>query len=133
MTLPSLLEIETMGYQELTEVWTRLGLPRRTGRQSTDLMRRFIADHIQRQDHPKTEHGTLKALERALKTPKASTVPLITAGSTLVRDWKGRRHTVRVLEDGYDWEGEIYKSLSKIAHLITGTRWSGPRFFGVKR
>jgi hypothetical protein len=50
----------------------------------------------------------------------------------LVRDYQGRRHTVTVEPDGYVWEGNPYSSLSAIARAITGTAWSGPRFFAVK-
>jgi hypothetical protein len=50
----------------------------------------------------------------------------------LVRDYQGRRHTVTVGPDGYAWEGNCYSSLSAIARAITGTAWSGPRFFALK-
>jgi hypothetical protein len=50
----------------------------------------------------------------------------------LVRDYQGRRHTVRVEPEGYVWEGNPYSSLSAIARAITGTAWSGPRFFALK-
>jgi hypothetical protein len=53
-------------------------------------------------------------------------------GTVLVRDHAGRRHTVTVVRDGFVWEGNTYSSLSAIARAITGTAWSGPRFFGTK-
>jgi len=53
-------------------------------------------------------------------------------GARLVRQWHGNAYVVDVLENGFMWQGRIYRSLSKIAGVITGTRWSGPRFFGVK-
>ena len=53
-------------------------------------------------------------------------------GLRLVREWRGETHTVLVLEDGFEWNGERRRSLSVIAREITGTRWSGPRFFGLK-
>ena len=53
-------------------------------------------------------------------------------GLRLVREWRGETHTVLVLEDGFEWNGERRRSLSAIAREITGTRWSGPRFFGLK-
>lgn len=58
-------------------------------------------------------------------------VARIKPGTRLVRDWNGATHIVDVVEDGYVWNGERYRSLSVIARKITGTRWSGPRFFGV--
>ncbi len=53
-------------------------------------------------------------------------------GTRLVREWNGALHEVEVLEDGYLWRGEQTRSLSAIARAITGTKWSGPRFFGLK-
>ncbi len=52
-------------------------------------------------------------------------------GSRLVRDWQGRTHTVEVLESGFLYDGRHYRSLSEVARVITGARWSGPRFFGT--
>ena len=53
-------------------------------------------------------------------------------GTVLVRDWGGVTHQVRVLEDGLLFHGKRYKSLSEVARAITGSRWSGPLFFGLK-
>ena len=53
-------------------------------------------------------------------------------GTRLVREWDGTEHTVTVLNDGFDWQGRRYKSLSAIARGITGTRWNGYRFFGLR-
>jgi hypothetical protein len=54
-------------------------------------------------------------------------------GTRLVRQWGNRTHVVNVENQAYEYDGTRYKSLSQIARLITGTRWSGPLFFGVKR
>lgn len=53
-------------------------------------------------------------------------------GTRLVREWNGVEHVVTVLKDGFDWQGRRYKSLSAIARDITGTRWNGYRFFGLR-
>jgi hypothetical protein len=53
-------------------------------------------------------------------------------GTILVREWKGRSHRVMVVDGGFAWNGRTYDSLSKIARAITGTRWNGPRFFGLR-
>lgn len=53
-------------------------------------------------------------------------------GTTLSREWKGRRHRLIVMANGYTWNGKTYKSLSAVAFAITGTRWNGPRFFGLR-
>jgi hypothetical protein len=53
-------------------------------------------------------------------------------GTQLIREWRGVEHRVRVLADGFEWEGRWYKSLSAVARAITGTRWNGPVFFGLR-
>ena len=50
----------------------------------------------------------------------------------LGREWNGQMHRVAVLADGFAWNGKTYPSLSKVAHAITGTRWNGPKFFGLR-
>jgi hypothetical protein len=53
-------------------------------------------------------------------------------GTILRREWKGRSHQVMVVDEGFAWNGKTYDSLSKIACAITGTKWNGPRFFGLR-
>ena len=53
-------------------------------------------------------------------------------GTKLIREWDGVAHTVTVLKDGFEWGGQRYKSLSAVARAITGTRWNGYRFFGLR-
>ncbi len=53
-------------------------------------------------------------------------------GTRLIREWQGVEHTVTVLADGYEWQGRPYRSLSAVARAITGTRWNGWIFFGLK-
>ena len=53
-------------------------------------------------------------------------------GTTLVREWNGNLHRVMVLADGFAWNDKTFESLSKVAFAITGTRWNGPRFFGLR-
>jgi hypothetical protein len=54
-------------------------------------------------------------------------------GTLLIREWEGERHEVRALTEGFEYRGRRFKSLSVIARTITGTRWSGPKFFGLRR
>ncbi len=65
-----------------------------------------------------------------LRRIRADSRPL--AGTRLLREWKGVEHAVTVLADGFEWEGRPYQSLSAIARAITGTRWNGWTFFGLK-
>lgn len=91
------------------------------------------------------EHGGLgKSTERQLQQyyeafhkdpdyrPPASR-PTLKPGTQLIREWQGVVHTVTVKQQGFDYQGAHYKSLSEVARLITGTRWSGPTFFGLNR
>lgn len=65
-------------------------------------------------------------------TTTSDSKPLV-PGTTLVKQWHGRRYEVLVREDGFELDGEHYKSLSAVASAIAGTRWNGWRFFGLRR
>ena len=56
----------------------------------------------------------------------------LSVGAVLTREWSGQHHRVMVLDGGFAWEGRTYRSLSEIAKAITGTKWNGPRFFGLR-
>jgi hypothetical protein len=56
----------------------------------------------------------------------------LTPGTVLVREWDRQSQRVMVMADGFVWNGQIFESLSKVALAITGTRWNGPRFFGLR-
>lgn len=80
--------------------------------------------------------GLTPDLKRALKAAAGGKsvrgpAPALRSGTQLVREWNGRRYQVEVAEEGYLMNGERFKSLSAIALHITGTSWSGPRFFGL--
>jgi len=77
--------------------------------------------------------GPDKELRRLLRRRSGvgSGKPSIKPGTRLVRDWNGRTHHVEVLEKGFRWNDRTYRSLSSIAKAITGSHWSGPRFFGL--
>lgn len=110
--------------------------PKRTSR---DLLLRALAYHLQEQ----ALGGLSKAVRRrlaALADAKganarlpAPAAPRPRPGTRLIRSWGGEVHQVSVLEDGFDYRGERYASLSQIARQITGTRWSGPLFFGLRK
>jgi hypothetical protein len=68
---------------------------------------------------------------RTGKVARSQSRPI--TGTQLIREWKGVEHAVTVLNDGFDYQGRPYKSLSAIARAITGTRWNGLVFFGLKR
>jgi hypothetical protein len=70
------------------------------------------------------------AAQHALQTRRRITA--LRPGTVLGREWNGQMHRVAVLAEGFAWNGQTYPSLSKIALAITGTRWNGPRFFGLR-
>ena len=82
----------------------------------------------------KATRRKLQTMAKALRTNgRIGPAPSLTLkpGARLVREWGGRTHTVTVTEDGFEYAGENYPSLTKIAQKITGAHWSGPRFFGL--
>jgi hypothetical protein len=95
---------------------------------TAELLRRMIANRIQEEAFGTLDRDTLKVLDglagRAGSRPSERNLKI---GTVLVRDYRGRRHTVTVAREGYVWEGKPYSSLSAIARVITGTAWSGPR------
>jgi hypothetical protein len=89
---------------------------------------------IQEQALGGLDRAVIRALERLARGEKPGTEPprRLKAGTVLIREYHGERHTVTVIPDGFVWQGSTYTSLSTIAKAITGTAWSGPRFFGLR-
>lgn len=116
-----------------------------TGRRAPEhlpkhLLLRILAYRLQAAALGDLDKATLKFLEE-LQAEKQGTGPVplppsaaphTRAGTVLVREWNGVDHRVTAIEDGYAWNGKTLRSLSEVAFAITGTRWSGPRFFGLK-
>ncbi|GAA4028780.1 DUF2924 domain-containing protein [Sphingomonas rosea] len=97
-----------------------------------DLLARGIAHWLQEKAIGRLD----PALARQLKTNgegRGGARPKLRPGNRLVRRWRGRTYVVDVVEEGYRYDEQTYGSLSEIATLITGTRWSGPRFFGLPK
>lgn len=99
-----------------------------------DLMARFICWHIQEQALGGLDRDNEKLLDSLARgdKPGADGPRRLKPGTVLVREYQGERHTVTVVPGGYLWREATYASLSTIARAITGTAWSGPRFFGLR-
>ena len=103
-----------------------------------DLLRRSIAHRIQEKAYGGLPASTRRLLDQLVKAAVAKPngrleLPRrIKPGSELVRTWKGKSYRVMVMADGFAYDGERFASLSEIASEITGTRWNGPRFFGLR-
>jgi hypothetical protein len=99
---------------------------------SKDLLGRMMACRLQEQAFGSLDRESVRFLDglgRHGGAPRRQLKP----GTVLVRDYHGQRHTVPVAPDGFNWQGTTYASLSAIARAITGTAWSGPRFFALAR
>lgn len=104
-----------------------------------DLLRRSVAQQLQIDAYGGLPKGSQRELDRLIAAliskPGSRVVTNRKAqfGTVLVRQWKDRSYRVSITEDGFSYEGRSFTSLSEIARLITGTRWNGPRFFGLRR
>ena len=137
--LPSSLpSLQSLSLDALRCEWRRL-YRSEPPRISRDLLLRGIAYRRQELEHGglgKTTRRKLKTLAKMFRTTgRVSPDPglALKPGARLVREWHGRTHTVTVTEDGFEYAGTSYASLTKIAKKITGAHWSGPRFFGLVR
>src|SRR5262245_61752583 len=99
---------------------------------STGLLARMIAWHIQERAFGGLDRESLRSLDSLARRGGGSPRRQLKAGTVVVRDYQGQRHTVTVGREGFDWQGTSYSSLSAIARVITGTAWSGPRFFALQ-
>jgi hypothetical protein len=106
---------------------------------SRRLLELAAAYHAQAKVYGGLKPAIRRKLLQAASTPTGSSAAVLrrkaraalAPGSRLVREWRGRTHTVEVEEQGFLYAGRRYRSLSEIARAITGARWSGPRFFGL--
>ena len=107
------------------------------------LLLAMIAYRLQAEAMRDLDAETIRFLKKVNLAPsKQAAIPLTKAfeqrtrdsssGTVLTREWGGQHHRVTVLEAGFVWSGRTYSSLSEIAKAITGTKWNGPRFFGLR-
>ena len=118
-----------LGLHGLRDAWPRrFGVPPRT--RSADLLRRMLAWKLQEEAYGGLDAETVRLLAKKTTVERG---PQLGAGARLVREWKGERHEVEVVdEETVLYRGATYASLSEAARAITGTRWNGPRFFGLR-
>ena len=129
--------LDQLSHGQLQDEWRRLYRSPPPKRMSRDILALGIAWKLQEQalGGPKsTTRRLLAGHEESLCAtgdiagPRAATLK---PGAWLLREWNGETHVVLVLERGFEWRGQRWRSLSAIAREITGARWSGPRFFGL--
>jgi len=131
--------LDSLAVKELKNRWRELYGSEPPRGVSRELLTRAIAYRIQEQAFGGLKPATRKLLER-LATDAAEGRPLrlgpatpTTAGTVLMREWQGTTHEVKVLDNGVLYKRTRYRSLSEVARLITGVRWSGPLFFGLRK
>ena len=125
-----LAALSTMSLAQMRDYWTQYtGKP--APRVRSTLLRLALAWELQTAVYG----GLTRRCEQRLAWLAARNTPAATVapGTRLVREWNGVLHTVTITEDGTIlWDGKTWRSLSQVARAITGTRWSGPAFFGLK-
>jgi hypothetical protein len=132
-----LAQLPDLGPERLKERWRTLYGTEPPPRISEDLLRRAIAYRLQERAFGGLKVSTRRLLQRIAEdahhsgsaTPAAAK---LRPGAVLIREWRGTSHQVTVLEDGVLFRGKRHRSLSEVARKITGNRWSGPLFFGLK-
>jgi hypothetical protein len=132
VTLPQLSE------ENLNDHFRRLYGSEPPARMRRPLLIRAIAYRLQEKARGGLKPATRRLLASiagdatARRTVRVATERKLMPGATLVREWHGVQHRLTVLEDGVQFGGKRYRSLSEVARKITGSRWSGPLFFGLK-
>ena len=126
-----LSELESLDYAGLKARYMEVFCCPPPPRLSLDLLRRALAYQLQA-DWLGGLSPKIEKLLQSSSSPRARNgYRKLEPGSQLAREWRGEMQVVDVIDGGYRWKGERYNSLSAIAREITGTRWSGPRFFGL--
>src|SRR5271166_5933275 len=126
-------QIRSLGLEALRQRWRLLFGATPPKGLTKDIIARMIADRIQRHAFGGLDRETVKLLDRLIGGGKPGALNRrLKAGTVLVREYQGERHTVIVVPGGFSWQDSTYLSLSAIARAITGTAWNGPRFFGLR-
>jgi hypothetical protein len=128
---PTLAGLERASRHRLAQHWAEYFEAAPPPRTSRSLMIRAVAYKMQERALGGLSAATRRLLSRqgpaAVRRRRA-----LSPGTVLVREWNGVGHQVTIIEKGVLYRGKRYHSLSEVARMITGARWSGPRFFGVK-
>jgi len=137
--LAQIASLPVKNTQELNELWRKLfeSDPPQAGKQY--LIRR-LAYRLQELAHGGLNSSAATILDGLSKPQENGTQSILqpdtalpAPGARLIREWHGVEHTVTILDNGFEYQGRRYKSLTGVAKAITGTHWSGPVFFGLKK
>lgn len=126
-------QIRSLGIDALRKRWRLMFGAVPSKGLTKDILGRMIAYRIQEEAFGGLDRETIKLLDRLARGEKPNELNRrLKAGTVLVREYHGERHTVTIVPDGFVWQDTTYSSLSTIARAITGTAWNGPRFFGLR-
>ena len=129
-----LAELTHLSRESLAERWAAIFGAAPPPRTSRPLMIRAVAYKMQERMFGGLPTSTRRMLLGESVTARGpSPSRQASPGTVLLREWQGATHQVIVADDGVIYRGQRYRSLSKVARLITGSRWSGPAFFGLKK
>jgi hypothetical protein len=120
--------LAALGREALSELWLQR-YAQATSLGSKPFLRHQLAWRIQAEALGGLDEATLQTLTQRAKAERG---PKLRLGSRLAREWKGERVEVEVVEGGFRYGAQTYASLSQVARIITGVRWNGPRFFGLR-
>jgi hypothetical protein len=130
-----LAALRTMSTAQLRQGWERVHRAPAPPNFVADLLARSIAYTLQERAYggltPATRRELTSKSKKGQGAERGASAPRLSPGSRLAREWGGRTHHVIVTGDGFLYQDRSYRSLSQIAQLITGAKWSGPRFFGL--
>ena len=131
ITLLTVEQLDNLSRQELREHFVQAGLGHIPRNASQGFFKGHIAWAIQATDAGYDPVSLRKDLVKKARQAGRPVAPIYKPGTRLIREWQGVTHEVTIEEKGFLWNGLRYRSLSRIAQEITGTKWSGPRFFGL--
>jgi Protein of unknown function (DUF2924) len=139
--ITKLCKLGTAGRAELLAMWTATTGKPPQFRASRELLASALAWHLQERKFGGLKPATKRKLRLLARTQERkstarSMAPRATnfrPGTVIIKQWRGAQHTVVVLADGFQHQGKVYASLSRLAREITGTRWNGPAFFGLRK
>ena len=122
---------------ELRDRWKALHGSAPSGEIERSFLTRAITYRLQERAYGGLKPSTCRLLTKAVEeiatgSSKRPQSRMAQSGTILIREWQGTAHRVTMLDDGVSFNGKRYRSLSEVAREITGSRWSGPRFFGLR-
>jgi hypothetical protein len=129
--------LSKLDIDELRDCWKAIYGKAPSKEIGRSFLTRAIAYRLQEQAYGGLKPATSRLLaraaeERATGSSKRPQTRVAQSGTILIREWQGTAHRVTMLDDGVSFNGKRYRSLSEVARTITGSRWSGPRFFGLR-